>query len=1515
MYYSLQYDLITTTNTMGDHSDDEDIDLTDADEVAAETDRLLRSRRGFRRWFTTALTTANNVVNTAIGPPVNRTQAMADRLDGANQDLKKRYERLNHINQRLYLVDQPNQADHEAAINNTDERYQEMTTTVFNAIAQVVPAQAAAAAPAAGVNPANGPLLKPIQDLKPYTLGLEHSPTELADWIQRFQSYYTASRLDRLPVPEQQAFLRQSLAPGLWIMVKQKINNQTQIFVDDDNEESCIQVLQEEFTLRYPLIMRRFEFFRYCQARNQNYTDFFAKLKDLGAAANLETMRENDYFIFRIVTGITDKDLRDKILEISADNFDIEEVDKVARSYEAAKACTTALQGRSNQASKATHNKSNKGNKSKANKSSNTGHNNYNGKQKLDEMKRLGKCLKCARTRHPDGQSCPHASSSCHTCGKQGHISPACSQKPTSSGGQSRSNSRASSPQRNNAAQASTDSHTSLVRAIFQGSRPTPKLEMAFSPADGRPFKMSITPDTGATRTIIALDVMNQHGIAFDQNIRNERLFNASNDQMCVNGTVMMPTQFGDTSKIIDALVSKDIQNEILVSWHDLEDLKAISIARTMSHGYPEEKLTALKKKYSSILSDKLSEKPMSGTPMKIHLKKNAVIIPKKIYTATQIPLHYNEEAAATIRQALEDKVIEEVPVNEPSDWCSRGFFVPKPDGKRLRMVVDLSPVNEFIERPIHPFVAGTDLIKNIKHESKVFAKLDAVMGYFQIPLDQDSKKLTTFLLPSGRYRYCRAPMGLSASSDEWCKRSDLALQDLPGTLKLVDDILIEATDYEQLFARIEAVLQRCKLHNITISLRKLEVGAKVTFAGFHISADGVTPLPERTKSIKDFPTPHNVTELKSFLGLAQQLGHFLPDMALVTSPLRELLKKNKAWLWLPDQEAAFIKMKSMLTGDLMLRHFNPLWPTEVVTDASRKGLGFALMQTDPATGYSHLIQCGSRCLTDAETRYAVCELEGLAILYAIKKCRHYLLGQEHFVVVTDHKPLKGIFTKDMSTIENVRLRNYREKLTEFTFQLQWREGKTHFIADALSRAPVFPANEPQGSTDTEEEVCKATSQYKVDPKLAPLVEAAAADDNYKLLIQGLLSEKSANSLPASHPGRSFSNVWQQLSVDDNLGLVILDGRRIVVPGTQRKNILDALHIAHCGIFKSRQHAKALYYWPGLNMDIKNIVDACDACKHYLPSQPREPLIPTLSATSPMSDVGVDLFQIGHNHYLTMVDRYSGFPWCAKLHSLTSTAIIKILTSWFQDFGWPERIRSDGGPQFRREFELFCEDKHILHEKSSPYNPASNGLAEAAVKQVKHLLAKCDEHWHNFKPSLLEFRNCPTSIGYSPAQLFYGRRLRGCLPTMPGSTDLDINNAINGGKARKEAQSTIVDKFPSNELAVLSIGQHVLIQNPITLRWDDRGVIKDIRSDKRSYEIILSNGKPFIRNRKFLRPMENSPDLATPANSIPVTDDKAHPRRSPRLLEQAKLKKAVRFGDTNVKLYLKRPSEWTAVYK
>ena len=169
----------------------------------------------------------------------------------------------------------------------------------------------------------------------------------------------------------------------------------------------------------------------------------------------------------------------------------------------------------------------------------------------------------------------------------------------------------------------------------------------------------------------------------------------------------------------------------------------------------------------------------------------------------------------------------------------------------------------------------------------------------------------------------------------------------------------------------------------------------------------------------------------------------------------------------------------------------------------------------------------------------------------------------------------------------------------------------------------------------------------------------------------------------------------------------------------------------------------------------------------YLPANSMTTSPPSCHFGFPMQHVGLDLFSFGGKSFLICVDHWSGYPLFHALRSLSLESIIKVLTSWFNTLGWPSSIRSDRGPQFCGDFPKFCLKYHIQHELSSPYNPKSNGLAEAGVKSVKNILRKSHASGIDPDAMLYEWRNVPCSDGYSPAQLLFGHRQRTCLPLLP----------------------------------------------------------------------------------------------------------------------------------------------------
>ena len=462
-----------------------------------------------------------------------------------------------------------------------------------------------------------------------------------------------------------------------------------------------------------------------------------------------------------------------------------------------------------------------------------------------------------------------------------------------------------------------------------------------------------------------------------------------------------------------------------------------------------------------------------------------------------------------------------------------------------------------------------------------------------------------------------------------------------------------------------------------------------------------------------------------------------------------------------------------------------------------------------------------------------------------------------HFRVLTDHKPLVGIFKQNLQELHNARLSRYREKLVDYNFFVEWTSGKTNLIADALSRAPVFDSVVEESASDIDSDAAAAAVCYKIvaDPALQFVYDAIDGDPVYRLLKAVWVS----NEDPKRHQSLSpYYSVWDRLSLCQDY--VVLDHHRIIVPKGARADLVRLLHVPHTGIVKTLANAKQLYFWPGMANDIKLKIAGCDACTERLPSLPKESLQPTF-AHEPMQYMDCDLFSCHGQDWLIMADRFSGYPFAERLPQGTSTdKVIRILLRWFQDYGFPRGLRTDNGPQFRDRFALFCKKHHILLDNSSPYNPQSNGLAEAAVKNIKFLLGKCHENSEDFRNALLEWRSCPRADGFSPAEAFFGRRLRGgenglpMLNTGYGSFDLNSFSELRN-------ESRITAQRSGRDLPQFCIGEHVVLQNPISKKWDSKGVIMEVCSTGRSYILTDEDGRVLTRNRRFLRRRSISPEF------------------------------------------------------
>ena len=1493
--------------------------------LANKKQRLENEALTYRGLFDTInkdlVTTCTDMMSTTSQASINYLESISASLD----DYAK-----NYIQAKIQLVgvDGGNAKTHNQESRSMNETAKASRQSIMNAIRKVESnlqkkaeddaKAAAAAAAAAAKSPASAPSTGSEGNVRlqgtasPTKLKNTDSPGTLATFKRLFQSYFALSKLNLAATVDQQNSLIMLLDQELQNHLLTTVDPDTPIF-DDPNDPkvvSCFSILEDRFRESYPLLVRRLNFFLLKQQKDENFAAFNAKLKQARLDADIDKMQPNDHMIFRIITGISDNNIREKLLKLKAPTLEV--VESTILAAESAKASLQAVSGKTT--ASASQVQSGNSGKSSSNKKNQKGNQKGNsGKSSGGNSNNPGVCKKCGRS--SAHATCPAAKAVCINCKQVGHfwkgkgdviLCP--NPKAKSSGGGTKTES-ASFVQCLPAKSCAQDylltetiafkPQPAVANAVTyyvndNPSRPTPKMSVTFA-AQGQSVDFKAVPDTGATRTVVNWDIIEDLGLTLRST--DSQLIEASGRDLTVCGETVFKVSAGDMSAEVDALVVHGLYSNALISWHDLIELGVLH--RSFPEPLPSAMILQVAEKdskekiiedFPDVLMDKFhaSTNKMTGSPMKIQLRDDIDVKPTRVNTARTVPVHLQKSANALIESLLQAGIIERVGPRA-TDWCSPAHFVEKPPTESRpevdsRLVTDFTGLNRFVKRPVHPFYSPRDLMRQFPPDAKVFARFDALHGYFQVPLDEESKDLTVFLIAQGRFRYCVAPMGLNASGDEFCFRTDITIVDLDWIMKIVDDYLVHAPTYEILWKRVRLFLERMRSSGICLSLKKFAVGREMKFAGFVVSDEGLKPDPAKIAAIAKFPTPKDTTTLKSFLGLAQQLAMFLPDLSQCTVIMRELLRRGVAWNWTPEIDAEFVRAKSILAKAPVVQPFDPELPTVLLTDASALyGMGYALCQRN-GQGHLQLVSCGSKSLSPAETRYAVIELECLAIKYGILDNEYYLRGMKEFVVYTDHRPLDGIFKKNLCDLSNARLLRFREALADYNFTVEWVEGKTHLIADALSRNPVFGPEDG----DHEDPVAAVVLQcIATDPAFSDIFDHGLKDHFHSALADAIEKKQ-----PAVAPHKSD---WENMSVirrdDDNAPLVVVDGRRILVPEGHRREILRRLHASHSGESKTLQNARKLYSWPGMKNQIIQMTRNCGPCQELRPSQPREPFrVDPMGATSPMEALGMDLFHC-KSEFLLVVDRFSGFIWVRKLRNLDTDAIIRHLRGIFDEFGNPERIRTDGGPQFRGGFTEFCEKRFIIHEKSSPHNPNSNGLAESAVKNAKYLLMKTNESGEDYATALSEWRNTPRADGYSPAEAFFGRRPRGLLPALP-QPEFDAKDFVEK-RTRSKAKSLIRADKHTEPLQDLEPGDRVIVQDPLTKRWTLVATVTKVYAKGRSFDVETDEGVVYRRNRRFLRLLwaDQVPEEPAIFQEHPSVSDQVPElplRRSARLLAKKK---------------------------
>jgi len=1277
----------------------------------------------------------------------------------------------------------------------------------------------------------------------------------VANWEffrQQWEDYEIATGLDKQSSKVRLASLRS-------VMGKECLQTFLNLNIPAENRnnvQACMTALENYFKPQRNVVYERYVFNSCEQNQGESVDSYVTRLRKLASSCEFGTLTD-ELIRDRLVLGVIDRGTKGKLLREKS--LTLDKAIDIARSNEITSKQLESMKSDTTGPLKEDVNLVAKGKikdpKKQPSSKPKQGKNRFSSRKKTIVQK---KCKNCG-TQHKRNE-CPAYNQKCAYCHKWHHFASVCMAK---------------KKDEVNLLQEShecSDSEESVLKVEdissveSCGNRWFATLSF-YSKHNKIETKLKCQLDTGATCNVLSyrdLSIIKQDGNPhMDGSKTKLKLFDGS--LMKSLGEVKLQVIHGGKTHVLKFQVVSGTNKPLLSAetCQKLELLKLGSQAEVLVLDVKQTPLTV-----QSILKD--YEDVFKGLG---HIGISSFVVdPAAVpvqHTSRRIPIALKKEVKAKLADLERKGII--MKETAPTEWISNMVVVAKPG--KIRICLDPQELNKVIQRPKYQMPTLEELLPKLS-KAKIFSTLDAKDGFYQISLDEASSKLTTFWTPFGRYRYLRMPFGVSLAPEEFERNLQEKLSDLEGVEVIRDDIIVMGFGETQEQAvrnhdeNLVKLLERARKVNLRLNSRKMELKkSEVKFMGHIISKDGLKPDPDKVRAVEEMPQPTCKQEVLSLLGFVNYLSKFLPRLAEVAQPLRDLTTKNAKFTWAKQHNTAFQEVKKIVVNHPVLKYYDCNAEVTLQCDASEKGLGAALLQNGQPVAFA------SKTLTPTERRYAQIEKECLAIVFACQRFSQYLSRREKITVESDHKPLQSIFKKSVLAAP-CRLQRMLLRLQRFNLDVKYKPGSQMYIADHLSRAYLAS----QGEEDKEFQVF-ALEVETLNPldaltvsseRLAQLQKATEQDAELQSLKTTVLVgwPEQKNEVPI--PVREYWNYREEISLHNG---ILFKGQRIIIPKAIRPEIISRSHTSHLGIESCLRKARDSVFWPRMSSDIKEAISQCSVCAEFQPRNTKEPMQTSKVPDRPWSRVAVDLFTLQSKEYVVLVDYYSDFIEVQEINDTTSPTIIQFLKEQFSRHGIPDVLVSDNGPQLTsHEFRRFAEEWEFKHVTSSPHHHMSNGKAEAAVKVTKNLFKKALRDGRDPWLALLEYRNTPVeTIGSSPAQRLMSRRTKTLMPTASALLRPQVVEGVENKIELKRQKAKSYFDRTAHPLPPLEVGQDVRVAPLQKGKSWQTGTLVEQLSD-RSY-VVKTGGETVRRNRHFLKPKEKSTTNVSPKATTEVSTE------------------------------------------
>lgn len=749
--------------------------------------------------------------------------------------------------------------------------------------------------------------------------------------------------------------------------------------------------------------------------------------------------------------------------------------------------------------------------------------------------------------------------------------------------------------------------------------------------------------------------------------------------------------------------------------------------------------ITTILKKYPNVFTD-LSENEFPSLQFDSLELESLKPIQSKTYRFPQA----HEEM---VKQEMEKMLRLGIISNSKSPYNSPVWIVPKKDDadglKQWRVVIDYRNLNKVTVPDRFPLPNISDIIDQLGN-AKYFSVLDLVSGFHQIEVNQRHRAKTAFTVLGSHYEFNRLPFGLINSAPAFQRILTQALENLVGSACFVyiDDIVIYGRTLEEHMTNLEKVLERLNEHKLKVKPSKCHfLKQSINYLGYVISSEGIGMDPKKTTAIREFVTPKNEKQLKSFLGLAGFYRKYVPNFSIIAEPLHNLLKKDVIFDWNGECQKAFDKLIEIITKNIVLQYPNFAKGFFLTTDASNNGIGAVLSQKDDQNNDRPLAFI-SRSLNAAERNYSTTEKECLAIVWSINHLRNYLFGRK-FTILSDHKPLVWL---DSVIDPGARLLRWRLKLNNYDYEIRYTPGKTNYVADELSRNNYCSdgMENPAISEIIRPSIFHITSTVNDEDQQEQDVDS---DDRFETI--------------DFYPQQNRPKLTDPIVIEN----LIREQHGGPIGG-------------HRGINATEKVISLYYDVPGLRNKVTEIINKCEICQRtkYNRQNRKLPLSLTVSASQPNEKIAFDVigpFKYPQNqklYGLTIQDEFTKFILFCGIKDCTAETIGKALVeNWILNFGIPKVLLSDNGSNLCGEvmtsISSYFNIKRIF---TSVAHPQSNGSVERAHARLAEFVRATDSELENdiswkSKLQLASFcynNTIHSTTGYSPFFLMFGRHPR-----------------------------------------------------------------------------------------------------------------------------------------------------------